>query len=104
MKNILNKVIVFILDMLAFCVELLGWFPTKRGDRFLREGGGESDLIGVIVPVCQDVTKIKGKVRYSGIEWNARLVEASSLETISSGTKVEIVAVDGNVLIISCKV
>ena len=104
MKNLLSRVANYISDVLAFFSELFGWLPTKRGDRFLREGGGDSDLIGVKAPVSQDITRVDGKVRYSGIDWSARLDRASPVEIIPIGIMVQIVAVDGNVLIVSCEV
>ena len=101
MKSLVTKLKDVFLDILAFSAELLGSLPTKRGDNLFREGDGNSDLIGIVVPVGQDVTKDDGKVRYSGVDWNARLHESCKVEIIKTNSMGKIIAVKENVLFIS---
>ena len=101
MKSLVSKLKNVFLDILAFSAELLGSLPTKRGDNFLREGDGNSDLIGIVVPVSQNVTKTEGKVRYSGLDWNARLHNSCMVEIINTNAMGKIIAVKDNVLFIS---
>ncbi|NQZ50698.1 MAG: NfeD family protein [Moritella sp.] len=79
---------------------LLLWKPLKhfQGDKFVPDTS--SDMIGQTVPVSEIVTINGGKVRHSGINWNARLSDSATVEALDTGLRVKIVAVDGNILIV----
>ncbi|QUM77123.1 NfeD family protein [Moritella sp. 24] len=79
---------------------LLLWKPLKQfqGNKFVQDTS--SDMIGQTVPVSESVTVNGGKVRHSGINWNARLSDSAKIDMIDVGIRAKIVAVDGNVLII----
>jgi len=76
------------------------WKPLKGLQGVGRVSDGSSDMIGQIVPVSEDVTAHGGSIRHSGINWQARLHSSVEVETIKSGLRVEICAVDGNVMIV----
>lgn len=60
-----------------------------------------SDMIGQIVKVSTDVTITEGSIRYSGINWQARLEREEGLESlIEEGQSVEIIAVDGTTMMV----
>lgn len=83
------------------CVSaVLLWHPLKyfQGNKVVRDTS--SDMICQIVPVSEVVTANGGKVRHSGINWNARLSETAIVEHLDIGLRVKIVAVDGNILIV----
>jgi membrane protein implicated in regulation of membrane protease activity len=76
------------------------WKPLK-----LFQGSGSvidtsSDMIGQRVAVSETLTKYGGKIRFSGINWNARLSEESTQQSIAIGEHVNIAGVEGNVMII----
>lgn len=79
---------------------ILMWKPLK-----LFQGNGNvtdnsSDMIGQRVAVSETLSKHGGNIRFSGINWSARLSEQSPHESIAIGEHVTIAAVDGNVMII----
>ncbi len=76
------------------------WKPLKQFQGSGIVTDSSSDMIGQIVPVTEIVTETGGSVRHSGINWNARLSGASTIDTIEVGAQVKICAVDGNVLIV----
>jgi len=91
---------VLSVGLLTATSALLLWKPLKhfQGDKFVQDTS--SDMIGQTVPVSEAVTINGGKVRHSGINWNARLSDTAKVEIIDAGVRAKIVAVDGNVLII----
>lgn len=91
---------VLSVGLLSGVVALLLWQPLKRfqGNRLVQDTS--SDMIGQTVPVSEVVTLNGGKVRHSGINWNARLSETATVELLDVGLRVKIVAVDGNILIV----
>jgi membrane protein implicated in regulation of membrane protease activity len=91
---------VLSVSLLSGAAALLLWQPLKhfQGNKLVADTS--SDMIGQKVPVSELVTINGGKVRHSGINWNARLSETATVESIDIGQRVTIVAVDGNVLIV----
>jgi len=77
------------------------WKPLKsfQGNTVIKDQS--SDLIGQTVIVSETVTEIAGSVRYSGINWAARLDESSTEIEIQAKTKVLITGVDGNIILIN---
>jgi len=76
------------------------WKPLKR---WQNNGGGpdeSSDMIGKELRATFTITQQKGRVAYSGIEWQARL-EASYEEPIAVGDRALVVGVDGSLLIVT---
>lgn len=76
------------------------WKPLKQ---FQNSGGGadtSSDMIGKTVPSSSEITHISGHIRFSGIEWSARLATDHDESTIKPDTPCIIVGVEGNVMIV----
>ena len=70
--------------------------------KFQNQGGGpdtSSDMIGKTVPSSTEISKVSGKIRFSGIDWNARLDE-TELESIQADQSCVITGVDGNTMIV----
>ena len=90
----------FTVGILTAAITLLLWKPLKR---FQNSGGGadtSSDMIGKQVTTRSEVTSSSGgSIRYSGINWNARLAEGMEL-SIPADTACEIVGVAGNVMLV----
>ena len=94
---------VLTLGLVSVLSSLLLWKPLKQLQGSGKVRDTSSDLIGRLVPVSQELTPISGKIRYSGIDWQARLDEQLGLERVEVGEQVRIVAVDGTVLIVEPK-
>ncbi|PKF63704.1 acriflavin resistance protein [Psychromonas sp. psych-6C06] len=76
------------------------WKPLKQFQGNGKVKDNSSDMIGQSVAVSEILTKHGGSIRFSGINWTARLAEDSQHESIAIGQHVNIHAVDGNVMII----
>jgi len=86
--------------ILTAVVTALLWKPFKN---FQNSGGGpdtSSDMIGKQVPSATDITPVEGHIRYSGINWNARLDSTSNDEVIKANTPCVITGVEGNVMFV----
>jgi membrane protein implicated in regulation of membrane protease activity len=94
------EVEVLSVGILSGLSALLLWRPLKQlqGGKIVQDTS--SDMIGQVVPVSEPVTENGGKVRHSGINWNARLDDNAQVTSLESGCRVRITAVDGNVLIV----
>ena len=91
---------MFCIGVLTGLTALLLW---RTLEKFQNSGGGpddSSDMIGQKVPCVGTITKITGTIRYSGINWNARLDLESEIEDIPEGSQCVISGVDGNVMIV----
>lgn len=91
---------VLSVGVLTTLIALILWKPMKQ---FQNSGGGadtSSDMIGKQVPSSAEITRVAGKIRFSGIDWNARLSSDCSVDTIKSDTACIITGVDGNVMLV----
>lgn len=79
---------------------LLMWKPLKQFQGSGNVSDTSSDMIGQNVPVSEELTKHGGSIKFSGINWMARLAQDSPHESITIGQYVTIHAVDGNIMII----
>jgi len=76
------------------------WRPLKAFQGTAHVSDTSSDMIGQTVPVNDEVTHSGGSIRHSGINWQARLDDSATVASLESGMRVEIVAVEGNVMIV----
>jgi len=91
---------VFSLGILTALITFFAWKPLKQ---FQNSGGGSdtsSDMIGKKVPSSSEITHEKGSIRFSGIDWTARLSSESEEHTVKPDTPCIIVAVEGNVMLV----
>ena len=79
---------------------MLLWKPLKKFQGETPVSDNSSDMIGQVVPVQELVTPNGGSIRYSGINWQARLHDSASVESLESGLRVTITAIDGNVMLV----
>jgi len=87
------------LALLTAIAAIVLWKPLKN---FQNRGDGKdnsSDMIGLTVPCVVEVTAVDGAIKYSGINWKARLDKQQS-QVIPEGTMCKISAVEGNVMIV----
>ena len=93
---------LFTLGLLTSVIALLLWKPLKN---FQDRGEGKdtsSDMIGLSVPCAKVVSATGGAIRYSGVDWTARLDDGHD-GTIDEGVMCEITGVEGNVMIVKPK-
>jgi len=76
------------------------WKPLKRLQDSKGDTDNSSDMIGLKVPASSDITEISGSIRYSGINWQARLAEDANTELIKVDNQCLIVAITGNTMLV----
>jgi membrane protein implicated in regulation of membrane protease activity len=86
--------------ILSLVIAMTLWKPLKQLQGPRKVSDSSSDMIGQVVPVSEQVTRNGGSVRHSGINWQARLDASSPVDVLDSGERVEISAVEGNVMIV----
>ena len=91
---------VLFVGLFSILSALILWQPLKRFQGTQRVSDQSSDMIGQIVMVSNPVSHTDGSIRYSGINWQARLERNSPPEALQDGSRVEIIAVEGNVMIV----
>ena len=93
----LESVLVGLLTLISAFVF---WTPLKKFQGKTHVTDTSSDLIGQYVNVSKNVSVSSGTVRYSGINWMARLPENSTDSQLIKGDRVKIIAINGNILIV----
>lgn len=91
---------VLTVGVLTGLIAALLWKPFKEFQNSGGKADTSSDMIGLNVPTSSEVTVNGGSIRYSGIDWSARLDPGVDIGGIASGVRCEIVAVDGNVMLV----
>ena len=91
---------IFTLGISTAILALVLWKPLKN---FQNSGGGpdtSSDMIGLKVPAASDINQRSGKIRYSGVDWNARLSNDAGVEIIVAKELCVIVGVKGTTMLV----
>ena len=91
---------ILTLGILTALITVLLWKPFKS---YQDQGGGRdtsSDMIGKQVPSVGEITKVQGHIRYSGIDWTAKIDSESSDQTIADNTQCVITGVEGNIMLV----
>lgn len=91
---------IFSLAALTCISATLLWGPLKK---YQNSGGGpdtSSDMIGLKVTAATDITQVSGKIRYSAIDWNARISGDSETEQIEAKSLCIIVSVEGTTMLV----
>ncbi|MEO2183806.1 MAG: NfeD family protein [bacterium] len=91
---------ILVVGVLTVLIALLLWRPLKK---FQNSGGGadtSSDMIGRVVTVSKDITAEEGAIRYSGIDWQARLGASANEAFIAEGEQCIIASVNGNIMLV----
>lgn len=88
------------IGVLTALVAVVLWRPLKALQNSKEKTDNSSDMIGLQVIVSADITQKTGSVRYSGINWQARLADGVSVESISAESQCEIVAITGNIMLV----
>ena len=94
------EVEILVVGVLTVVIALLLWKPLKK---FQNSGGGadtSSDMIGREVKVSKDITAEEGAIRYSGIDWQARLDASANEAFLAAGEQCIIASVNGNIMLV----
>lgn len=91
---------VFAVGILTAITAIILWKPLKKFQNSKTTTDSSSDMIGLKVPASTDISATSGSIRYSGINWNARLAENGSVDIINNKSLCEIVAISGNTMLV----
>jgi membrane protein implicated in regulation of membrane protease activity len=91
---------ILLVGLFTLMSAIILWKPLKQFQGTTKVVDNSSDMIGQTVRVSETVTVNGGSIRYSGINWNARLAMHSQVENIETGIVVTITAMDGNIAIV----
>jgi len=76
------------------------WKPLKKLQGKGIAADTSSDMIGKQVPVSETISKNAGSIRFSGINWQARLAEDVDTIEVNEGQRVEIIGVEGTTMLV----
>jgi len=91
---------VLAVGILTAITALILWKPLKKFQNTKTATDNSSDMIGLRVPASADITATNGSIRYSGINWSARLAEDCSVDIINDKSLCEIIAISGNTMLV----
>lgn len=91
---------VLSVGILSILSAVILWKPLQKFQGADNVTDNSSDMIGKVVSVSNEVTAGGGSIRYSGIDWQAKLDMDSALDAFVEGMQVEICAVDGTTMIV----
>jgi hypothetical protein len=86
--------------ILSALIALVLWKPLKRFQNDKPTTDNSSDMIGLKLAVSTEITSLTGTVRYSGINWNARLADSGDQISLPVNSQCEIVAILGNTMLV----
>ena len=82
-------------------VAIVGRKPLQRFQNADIEEDKSSDLIGREVTLTHEVTKTRGVIFWSGVEWQARLAQDSRVESLAPGARARVAAVENLALVLA---
>jgi membrane protein implicated in regulation of membrane protease activity len=91
---------IFTVGILTAVVAAILWKPLKSLQNSKGKTDNSSDMVGLTVLVSTEITVTAGTIRYSGIDWQARLAEEANGESISAQSQCEIVGITGNIMLV----
>lgn len=91
---------ILVVGIASAIIAALLWQPLKKIQNPSSKTDTSSDMIGLKVPVVEDITEIAGSIRYSGVNWQARLAEGNNESKIAADEHCEIVAVTGTTMLV----
>ncbi len=91
---------VFVVGLLSAVITVLMWKPLKKFQNTRSKTDNSSDMIGLKVTVVDEISNVSGSIRYSGINWNARLADDVDVTEIASNQVCIIDAVTGTTMLV----
>lgn len=91
---------VLSVGLLSAIIATTLWKPLKKFQNSKVATDTSSDMIGLKVYANSDITATEGTIRYSGIDWQARLADDVTTELIKDKDQCQIVAITGNTMLV----
>ncbi|PKH85929.1 NfeD family protein [Colwellia sp. Bg11-28] len=91
---------IFTVGVLTAIVAAILWKPLKSLQNSKDTTDNSSDMVGLTVLASTEINVSSGSIRYSGIDWQARLAEEANGESISAQSQCVIVAITGNIMLV----
>jgi membrane protein implicated in regulation of membrane protease activity len=91
---------ILVAGTLTVVITSLLWKPLKKFQNSRDGADTSSDMIGRLVTASEVITSEGGTIRYSGIDWPARLDASASEAFIAEGKQCMIASVDGNIMLV----
>jgi membrane protein implicated in regulation of membrane protease activity len=91
---------VLMVVILTALTAVILWKPLKSFQNTKNKTDDSSDMVGLKVPASSEINTLSGTIRYSGIDWQARLAEGASVDLISEQSQCQIVAIQGNTMLV----
>ncbi len=91
---------ILTVGLLTAVVAAILWKPLKSLQNSKDKTDNSSDMVGLTVLASSEINVSGGTIRYSGIDWQARLADDESVELISEKAQCQIVAITGNTMLV----
>lgn len=91
---------ILTVGILSAVIAVILWKPLKALQNSKDKTDNSSDMIGLKVPVSAPITATSGSIRYSGIDWQARLADEANVDSINDSNQCQIVAIQGNTMLV----
>ncbi len=91
---------IFTVGILTAVVAAILWKPLKSLQNSKDKTDNSSDMVGLTVLASSEINVSSGSVRYSGIDWQARLAEEANGDSINADSQCVIVAITGNIMLV----
>ncbi len=91
---------ILTVGILTAVVAAILWKPLKSLQNSKGKTDNSSDMVGLTVLASTDITVTAGTIRYSGIDWQARVAEDANGQSINAESQCVIVAITGNVMLV----
>ena len=91
---------ILTVGLLSALIAVILWKPLKSLQNAKEKTDNSSDMIGLEVAASSDISKTSGSIRYSGIDWQARLAEEANVDLIRESSQCAIVAITGNIMLV----
>ncbi len=91
---------ILTVGLLTAVVAVILWKPLKSLQNSKGKTDDSSDMIGLQVPASSEIDAVSGTIRYSGIDWQARLADEANGGCISESSQCEIVGVTGTTMLV----
>lgn len=91
---------ILTVGILTAVIAAILWKPLKSLQNSKGKTDNSSDMVGLTVLASSEINASSGSIRYSGIDWQARLAEEANGHPISSETQCVIVAITGNTMLV----
>ncbi len=91
---------ILTVGLLTALIAVILWKPLKTLQNSKEKTDNSSDMVGLQVLASCEVTATSGTIRYSGIDWQARLANDTNVTSINEQSQCQIVAVTGNTMLV----